>query len=396
MGTTEKNGIVGLDNIFDLGPIDEGYSREEDIIPLGDKQDPSKKDEKSIKEGSKIEDDKPDPGAQDASGEGKSNPNTGEGSDDKDQKQDDKHQIPTVNYKSILDTLSKRGAIPDLKDVVFGGDNGEEITINDLDFSNEESLCDVLTTIIESQKEDANKDKIDVGSISDITKKLIQADKAGANIVDILKQYDTNVAPIEKLDVENKADQMKIIRHYVDLLGLPKDEADEFYKGIINKGEEYVEAKAMKYKAELDKRMDDIIQQRTQQAAEKKAKDAENFKSYKKNLKASIQSKYQLNDNMVSKALDFALKSSEENPGVTKAFQRVREMMMNPEEAPDLIMFLMNPDEFAKQKSNKVVSEEKKRIYKLISHTSKDKRTAPVDDRGDQVHGMKFDEIELK
>lgn len=396
MGTTEKNGIVGLDNIFDLGPIDEGYSREEDIIPLGDKQEPSKKDEKSIKEGSKIEDDKPDPGAHDASGEGKNNLNTGEGSDDKAQKQDDKIQISTVNYKSILDTLSKRGAIPDLKDVVFGGDNGEEITINDLDFSNEESLCDVLTTIIESQKEDANKDKIDVGSISDITKKLIQADKAGANIVDILKQYDTNVAPIEKLDVENKADQMKIIRHYVDLLGLPKDEADEFYKGIINKGEEYVEAKAMKYKAELDKRMDDIIQQRTQQAAEKKAKDAENFKSYKKNLKASIQSKYQLNDNMVSKALDFALKSSEENPGVTKAFQRVREMMMNPEEAPDLIMFLMNPDEFAKQKSNKVVSEEKKRIYKLISHTSKDKRTAPVDDRGDQVHGMKFDEIELK
>lgn len=274
MGTTEKNGIVGLDNIFDLGPIDEGYSREEDIIPLGDKQEPSKKDEKSIKEGSKIEDDKPDPGAQDASGEGKNNLNTGEVSDDKAQKQDDKLQISTVNYKSILDTLSKRGAIPDLKDVVFGGDNGEEITINDLDFSNEESLCDVLTTIIESQKEDANKDKIDVGSISDITKKLIQADKAGANIVDILKQYDTNVAPIEKLDVENKADQMKIIRHYVDLLGLPKDEADEFYKGIINKGEEYVEAKAMKYKAELDKRMDDIIQQRTQQAAEKKAKDA--------------------------------------------------------------------------------------------------------------------------
>ena len=396
MGTTEKNGIVGLDNIFDLGPIDEGYSREEDIIPLGDKQEPSKKDEKSIKEGYKIEDDKPEPGAQDASGEGKNNSNTGEASDDKDQKQDDKLQIPTVNYKSILDILSKRGAIPDLKDVVFGGDNGEEITINDLDFSNEESLCDVLTTIIESQKEDANKDKIDVGSISDITKKLIQADKAGANIVDILKQYDTNVAPIEKLDIENKADQLKIIRHYVDLLGLPKDEADEFYKGIINKGEEYVEAKAMKYKAELDKRMDDIIQQRTKQAAEKKAKDAENFKSYKKSLKASIQSKYQLNDNMVAKALDFALKSSEDNPGVTKAFQKVREMMMNPEEAPDLIMFLMNPEEFAKQKSNKVVSEEKKRIYKMISHTSKDRRTAPVDDRGDQVHGMKFDEIELK
>ena len=199
----------------------------------------------------------------------------------------------------------------------------------------------------------------------------------------------------EKLDIENKADQIKIVRHYVDLLGLPKDEADEFFKGIINKGEEYVEAKAIKYKAELDKRMDDIIQQRTKEAADKKAKDAEDFRRYKKDLKSSIQAKYQLNDTMVSKALDFALKPSESNPGITKAFNRVREMMMNPEEAPDLIMFLMNPGEFIKQKSNQAVVDEKKKIYKLISHTNKDKRVAPVDDKGDQVQGVKFDEISI-
>lgn len=304
-------------------------------------------------------------------------------------------ETPVVNYRKVLDALSLRGIIPDLKDVVFSGENGEEITINDLDFSKEDSLCDILSTVLESQKEDIVKDKIDVTSVSDITKKLIQADKAGANIVDILKQYDTNVAPIEKLDIENKADQIKIVRHYVDLLGLPKDEADEFFKGIINKGEEYVEAKAIKYKAELDKRMDDIIQQRTKEAAEKKAKDAEDFRRYKKDLKSSIQAKYQLNDTMVSKALDFALKPSESNPGITKAFNRVREMMMNPEEAPDLIMFLMNPGEFVKQKSNQAVVDEKKKIYKLISHTNKDKRVAPVDDKGDQVQGVKFDEISI-
>uniref|UniRef100_UPI0025964A64 hypothetical protein n=1 Tax=Phocaeicola sartorii TaxID=671267 RepID=UPI0025964A64 len=140
----------------------------------------------------------------------------------------------------------------------------------------------------------------------------------------------------------------------------------------------------------------DIIQQRTKEAADKKAKDAEDFRRYKKDLKASIQAKYQLNDNMVSKALDFALKSSETNPGVTKAFQKVKEMMMNPEEAPDLIMFLMNPGEFVKQKSNQAVVDEKKKIYKLISRTNKDKRTAPVDERGDQVQGIKFDEIVIE
>lgn len=387
MGKLEKNGIVELDDIFSIGPVDDVYNREEDILPINGNE-PAKKDEKPVEEGSQIKEDPvvdptPDP-KEDKKGE--------ENVVDVNQ---DQVETPVINYRKVLDALSSRGIIPDLKDVVFSGENGEEITINDLDFSKEDSLCDILSTVLESQKEDIVKDKIDVTSVSDITKKLIQADKAGANIVDILKQYDTNVAPIEKLDIENKADQIKIVRHYVDLLGLPKDEADEFFKGIINKGEEYVEAKAIKYKADLDKRMDDIIQQRTKEAAEKKAKDAEDFRRYKKDLKSSIQAKYQLNDTMVSKALDFALKPSESNPGITKAFNRVREMMMNPEEAPDLIMFLMNPGEFIKQKSNQAVVDEKKKIYKLISHTNKDKRVAPVDDKGDQVQGVKFEEISI-
>ena len=385
MGKLEKNGIVELDDIFSIGPVDDVYNREEDILPINGNE-PAKKDEKPVEEGSQIKeepvvDPTPDP-KEDKKGE----------ENVVDVKQDPV-ETPVVNYRKVLDALSSRGIIPDLKDVVFSGENGEEITINDLDFSKEDSLCDILSTVLESQKGDIVMYMIGATSVSDITKKLIQADKAGANIVDILKQYDTNVAPIEKLDIENKADQIKIVRHYVDLLGLPKDEADEFFKGIINKGEEYVEAKAIKYKAELDKRMDDIIQQRTKEAAEKK--DAEDFRRYKKDLKSSIQAKYQLNDTMVSKALDFALKPSESNPGITKAFNRVREMMMNPEEAPDLIMFLMNPGEFIKQKSNQAVVDEKKKIYKLISHTNKDKRVAPVDDKGDQVQGVKFDEISI-
>lgn len=386
-GKIRKKWNSRIGRYFSIGPIDDVYNREEDILPINGNE-PAKKDEKPVEEGSQIKeelvvDPTPDP-KEDKKGE--------ENVVDVNQ---DQVETPVINYRKVLDALSSRGIIPDLKDVVFSGENGEEITINDLDFSKEDSLCDILSTVLESQKEDIVKDKIDVTSVSDITKKLIQADKAGANIVDILKQYDTNVAPIEKLDIENKADQIKIVRHYVDLLGLPKDEADEFFKGIINKGEEYVEAKAIKYKAELDKRMDDIIQQRTKEAAEKKAKDAEDFRRYKKDLKSSIQEKYQLNDTMVSKALDFALKPSESNPGITKAFNRVREMMMNPEEAPDLIMFLMNPGEFIKQKSNQAVVDEKKKIYKLISHTNKDKRVAPVDDKGDQVQGVKFDEISI-
>lgn len=380
----EKNGIIGLEDIFNISPAEEVYSREDDIIPVSNKpvvdevpvgkvnleeieKESKKPEEEKVEE--KPAPDKEEPKVEDI--------------------------IPKINYLSVITEFNKRGVLPNLEDVVFGAEDGSEVTINDLDLTDEDVFYNVITTVLEGQKEDLQKDKIDVGQVSDFTKKLIQADKAGANIIDILKQYDQTAAPIERLDIDNKADQIKIIRHYVDLLGLPKDEADEFYKGIINKGEEYVEAKAIKYKSELDKKMDSIIQERTRQAAEKKAKDLEDFKRYKKELKNSFQQKYQLNDNMVAKALDFSLKSIEGKPGVSKAHERVREMLMNPEEAPDLIMFLMNPEEFVKQKSNKVVTEEKKRIYKMVSHASKDKKVSPVDDKGNPRVGMTFDEIEL-
>ena len=218
-----------------------------------------------------------------------------------------------------------------------------------MEISNQETFLDILSTIIDNQKESMLENKIDAASVSDFTKKLIQADKAGADVLDILKQYDRDAAPVEKLDPSEKEDQLKIIRHYVGLLGLPKDEAEDFYKGIISKGDEYIEAKALKYKAELDKKMDDLIAERTRQAEEKRAKDAEDFKRFKKNLKASFQAKYQLNDNMVSKAMDFVLKPSKSNPQFSEANERIKEMLNDPEQAPDLIMFLMNPEEFVKQ-----------------------------------------------
>ena len=141
--------------------------------------------------------------------------------------------------------------------------------------------------------------------------------------------------------------------------------------------------------------MDSIIAERTRQAEEKRAKDAEDFKRYKKELKASIQDKYQLNDNMVLKAIEFVTKPSKNNPNVTEANERIREMLTNPQMAPDLIMFLMNPEEFIKQKSNKRVGDEKKRIYKLVSTTSKTRDRSPIDGKGDEIKGVLFEEKEL-
>lgn len=53
MGKLEKNGIVELDDIFSIGPVDDVYNREEDILPINGNE-PAKKDEKPVEEGSQI------------------------------------------------------------------------------------------------------------------------------------------------------------------------------------------------------------------------------------------------------------------------------------------------------------------------------------------------------
>ena len=388
MGNMEKNGIVGVDDLFNLGDSSNALNREDDIMSIGG-EGAGNKNNVPVKDGNTE--------GSDAT-ETVEKPNEDIVENPVEKPVDVEGEKPiiggSINYRSIVDSLNNKGII-DLTNSVFTNDEGEELTIDNIDLSDEDHFCDFIATIMNSQKEELMQDKIDVNSVSDFTKKLIEAEKSGANIVDILKEYDRTSSPIEKLDIENKSDQLKIIRHYVDLLGLPKEDADEYYNGIVSKGDDFIEARALKYKADLNARMNKIIEERKALAEQKRAKDLEDLKRIKKELKTSLSQKYQLNDSMLNKALNFRFSTSEQNPGMPLAMEKARQILMNPEEAPDLIMFLMNPDEFIKQKSSKRVKEEKIKTYKMVTTTNKNRSVAPVDNRGSEIKGIKVDEIEL-
>lgn len=388
MGNMEKNGIVGVDDLFNLGDSSNALNREDDIMSIGG-EGTGNKNNVPVNDGNTE-------GSDATETVEKPNENTVEKPVEKPVDGDGEKPIlgGSINYRGIVDSLNNKGII-DLTNSVFTNDEGEELTIDNIDLSDEDHFCDFIATIMNSQKEELMQDKIDVNSVSDFTKKLIEAEKSGANIVDILKEYDRTSSPIEKLDIENKSDQLKIIRHYVDLLGLPKEDADEYYNGIISKGDDFIEARALKYKADLNARMNKIIEERKALAEQKRAKDLEDLKRMKKELKTSLSQKYQLNDSMLNKALNFRFSTSEQNPGMPLAMEKARQILMNPEEAPDLIMFLMNPDEFIKQKSSKRVKEEKIKTYKMVTTTNKNRNVAPVDNRGSEIKGIKVDEIEL-
>lgn len=271
--------------------------------------------------------------------------------------------VTGFNGKSFLEKMASRGIIDNIDNL--------DIMVDDkpLDLSTitkEDDLLDIVEGLIKDRNEELLKDKVDTGSMSDFMKKMIEVDKAGGNVGQLLSQYQNIQAPLDNLDMSNKNDQLAVIQHYYKMLGMPEDEIKDNMEMISGKGDDFIESKANKFHEILKKEMDNLIEQEKQRSEERKVKLHEQMKTYKKGLKSAVGSSFQLTDNMIGKAVDFVTKPID-NQGHTAIDKAYSEAIKNPELAADLAMFLMNKDEFLKQKTNKAKMEVNKKTITLLS-----------------------------
>lgn len=280
-------------------------------------------------------------------------------------------KIPKTDYKGILSDLMSRGIINDISDYEFQvGENDEDkVSFKDLSIEDKESFLDLIENVIKEKESGLLKDKIDTSSVSDFTRQLIEAEKSGANINQILGVYRQYQAPIQDLDLSVKEDQMRVIRHFVNSLPISDEEKDEQMEIYKSQSDEFIEAKAKKFKGILDEKMKEYIQKQKEDAEKKKKEDEEASKRYRKDLRTEFNSSYELNEKMLSRLTDFALKIDDK--GETGVLRTFKESMRDPKKAVDLIMYLMSPDEFIKQKSNKRVKQEQIKVIKMLGRTNK-------------------------
>lgn len=346
--------VVSLDDLFGEGSGDnninilDGFDKDGNMVDSGNqdntKEEPVVEPENKPVEQPEVEDPKPAPEKPAASTSG-------------------------ANYTDILKGLAERGIIDDPETYEFEvGD--DKITLDKMDLSDPDKFFDVVSSIIKNKEEALLQNKIDASSVSDFTKQLIEAEKSGANVTDIVNKYKQYQAPVQDVDLSDKQDQLKLIKHYLGLLpNMPEDEAKVQYELIAKQDDDFIEERAKRYKEILDKQFNDYVQKQKEMAEAKKAEDIEKFKKYRKDLKASLAGTYQLNDKMINKAMDFVIKGDER--GVTPIKSKFMEMLQDPQKAPDLVMFLMDPTEFVKQKSIKALKEERTNTIKLIGRTNK-------------------------
>ena len=276
-----------------------------------------------------------------------------------------------TDYKGILSELMSRGVISDISDYEFQvGENEEDkVSFKDLKINDKDSFLDLIENVIKEKESGLLKDKIDTSSVSDFTRQLIEAEKSGANVNQILGVYRQYQAPIQDLDLSVKEDQMRVIRHFVNSLPISDEEKDEQMEIYKSQSDEFIEAKAKKFKGILDEKMKEYIQKQKEDAEKKKKEDEEASKRYRKDLRTEFNSSYELNEKMLSRLTDFALKIDDK--GETGVLRTFKESMRDPKKAVDLIMYLMSPDEFIKQKSNKRVKQEQIKVIKMLGRTNK-------------------------
>lgn len=275
----------------------------------------------------------------------------------------DNNVVSVFNGKSFLEKMAARGIIDSIDNLDIMVDD-KPVDLSTI--TKEDDLLDIVEGLIKDKADELLKDKVDTGSMSDFMKKMIEVDKAGGNVGQLLSQYQNIQAPLDNLDMSNKNDQLAVIQHYYKMLGMPEDEIKDNMEMMIGKGDEFIESKANKFHDILKKEMDNLIEEEKKKSEKRKQELIEQMKIYKKGLKTSISSGFQLTDTMIGKAVDFVTKPID-NQGHTAIDKAYSEAIKNPDMAADLALFLMNKDEFLKQKTNKAKMEVNKKTITLLS-----------------------------
>lgn len=283
----------------------------------------------------------------------------------------------SVNYKELAKEF-----LGDTFDSIVIEEDGVEVekSLDDLDLD-KETFLDLIKSHVESIKEEAGKDKIAVSEISDLTKKIIEIDRNGGDILEALnikKQYQD---PFSNLDLTNKDDQKRAIIYGERLAGTSDEKIAKKLK--FYEFDDSLEEEAYRLKEVAEEIANKKVQDLEKNAAEQREFEKKALEKYRGDLSESLDS-FQLKPSFKKKLLDISSKKNEEGRfELDDLYSKVR---ANPSESADLIMFLANKEEYLKQKLAPELTKKQVETQKKLRFTRRsrgDMATKPSSTKAD-------------
>jgi hypothetical protein len=218
----------------------------------------------------------------------------------------------------------------------------------------EKLFREIVQSKMDSIKEEASKDKISVKGVSEFAKKLVEIDRNGGDISELIKVKETYADPLDSIDITTEEGQIQAV--YLRMLAGGQDE-DTIRRLIESyKREGNLEDIANKATQELRAAIDQQIENARIASENQKNQRKELIKQYKKEIRNNLEP-FQLNDNIKNKIVTLATKEDENGRfEMDRLYYQLRE---NPEKAARLALFLLDEEEYVKQVTNSTVQQKK-------------------------------------
>ena len=296
-------------------------------------------------------------------------------SEEQEEEEEPKKEVVEKPIETISETTAKkiyRDTIKSLfgEDQVFTqeGEDGEdiEVSIDEYDVT-ADTLKELIERRIESEREKALEDKISTKGVSDFTKNLIEIEKNGGEIRDLLQYKDAYTDPLENLDLSTENGQMQAVALYLRGRQEPQDEIDIRIEAYRKRG--ILEEKATQFSKEIKESVNSLIEQRKLDSIEQRRQKEELFKSYRKDLDDELKNSFELKDTVRKKLLDHATKRDDNGEyELDKLYKIARS---EPSTVALLSLFFEDKEEFIRQLSSKKVNEQRLKDQKAIKLGSK-------------------------
>ena len=253
-----------------------------------------------------------------------------------------------------------------------------EFSIDDIEMDSE-TFESLVAQKIEQEREAAQSGKISVEGISDITKAMIEVDKNGGDLGQLLNVKQSYYDPLSQIDTTTDQGKMEVVALRLSAQGLSPDQVEIQLSGVKAKG--ILDEVAEKAETELKALMNQAIENEKQKAQAQALALQEERKKYKSSLKQSL-SNFQLKDTVKNKVVEMATKIDEK--GMYEIDKLYGEAMKDPDKAAKLTLFLLDEKEYEAQITDKKITAEKinqlgrlKLLAKKGSQVVENKRTPP-------------------
>ena len=263
------------------------------------------------------------------------------------------------NYKNLL-----KGMWGDSIGTIVQEIDGEEVevSIDEMDID-EEMFQTIIQSKIEHEKESAGKNKISTEGISDFAKSLIEIDRNGGDISELLEMKRAYSDPLDNLDISTPDGQKQAI--YLRKKAADPNQDDDEIILLIDAYEKkgILEEKAEVAERELRDAFEMQVEARKRAAIDAQEARKKMLEDYRKDLKGQVSNQFTLNDTVIKKLVNIATKSDDE--GRFELDSRYSEYRRDPQKAARLALFLLDEEEYIKQVSSKEVKNEKLKSAKL-------------------------------